>query len=361
MNSTGVNGRSSGIRRLPLAVWPKRITLAWRQAAESRRGRRRSAATYVSYATSVAVYLWYLKGEGLLDPDASLADLVTPDRLDDYFEWLLRHGNAPYSILGRFHALRAALRMMHPDSDFGFVTRPDGIPLSGTMEMRRRVLFVPDSRHNVFWAEALFRTALELPIGIRRQVQVRDAAMIGTLAELAPRPRAMQALCLGRHLLRNRDEWILRQEGSIMKGERTVLELPLSPRTGVILDRYVAVERCELLQGQHHDALWVARNGDPLGRSGLELMVTRRSKAYYGISFGPHRFRTSLTTTRAMAGGNSPFDASLILGHSPTTSIRNYNRARAVEASRAHDERITALEDDANPGCVRRLAPNLRW
>jgi hypothetical protein len=230
----------TGIRLLPQAAWPKPITLAWCQAANSRRGRRRSAATYVSYAASVAVYLWYLKDEGLLDPDASLADLVTSDRMDGYFEYLLRHGSAPYSILGRFRSLRAALRMMHPNGDFGFVTRPDGIPLSGIMEMRRRVLFVPDSRHNVFWAETLFREALDLPIGIRRQVQVRDAAMIGIFAELAPRARAMQALCLGRHLLRNRDEWILRQEGSIMKGERTVLELTVRavPAYGS-LDRYV--------------------------------------------------------------------------------------------------------------------------
>jgi integrase len=357
MNRPGVNGSGSGIRRLPQEAWPKPITLAWRTAASSRRGRLRSPDTYVSYAASVGVYLWYLQSEGLLDPDASLADLVTPDRMDDYFACLLRHGNAPYSIVGRFRHLRAALQMMHPGVDFGFVTRPDGMPLQQIMQMGRRLLFVPDSRYNVFWAEALFRAALDLAPGLRRQVQVRDAAMIGIFAELAPRARAMQALCLSRHLLRNREEWILRQEGSIMKGRRTVLELPLSARVGAILDRYIAVERRVLLQGQDHDALWVARNGNGLGRSGLELMITRRSKAHYGIGFGPHRFRTSLTTTRAMAGGNRPFDMSLILGHSVTTSIRNYNRAQPIEASRAHDERITALEDDADPAFARRVSP----
>jgi integrase len=138
-----------------------------------------------------------------------------------------------------------------------------------------------------------------------------------------------------------------------MKDKRTVLELPLSPRVGTILDRYIAVERRELLQGRDHDALWVTSNGDMLGRSGLELMIARRSKARFGIGFGPHRFRTSLTTTRAVAGGKHPFDASLILCHSPTTSLRYYNRADGLEASRAHDERIAALEDGDNPA----LAP----
>ena len=349
---TRVNGSASGIRLLAQAAWPKLIILAWCHARNSRRGRRRSVVTYLSYAASVAVYLWYLNSEGLLDPDASLADLVTPDRMDDYFEWLLAHGNAPYTILGRFRSLHAALRMMHPDGDFGFVTKPDGIPLQRIMEMRRRVLFVPDARHNVFWAEALFRDALALPVGIRRQQQVRDAAMIGIFAELAPRAQAMQGLRLC-HLTRYPDEWILRQEGSIMKGGRTVLELPLSPRIGAILDHYIGGERRELLKGQDHDALWVAQNGDGLGRSGLNLMIARRSKAHYGIGFGPHRFRTSLTTTRAMVGGNRPFDASLILGHSPTTSLKDYNRAYAIEATRAHDKRITALEEDDDPA----LAP----
>jgi hypothetical protein len=124
--------------------------------------------TYKSYAACVGVYLFYLRSADLLDPDASLADLVTPERMDDYFEWLLRHGNAPYSILSRFRDLHAALRMMHPAGDFGFVTRPDGIPLQQTMQMSRRVLFVPDARHNVFWAEKLFRDALAMPAGTGR-------------------------------------------------------------------------------------------------------------------------------------------------------------------------------------------------
>ena len=359
MNRAGINGSASPIRRLPRAAWPQPLTLAWQQAVHCRRGRQRSPDTYISYAASVATYLGYLAAEGLLDSEVTLAELVTPERADDYLEWLLRHGNAPHSIAGHLRSLRASLQMMHPREDFVFVTRPGGLPLQQILEMRRRVLFVPDARYNVFWAEALYRGALDLPPGIVRQLQIRDAAIIGIFAELAPRARAMQGLCL-RHLTRNHDEWILRQEGPIMKGQRTVLELPLSPRVGAILDRYIAVERRDLLQGRDHDALWVAKNGERLGRSGLELMIGRRSKAHYGISFGPHRFRTSLTTTRAMIGGDRPFDASLILGHSPTTSLRQYNRAHGIEASRAHDERVTAWEDDDHPALAPRVGPLIK-
>jgi integrase len=184
-------------------------------------------------------------------------------------------------------------------------------------------------------------------------VQIRDAALIGIFAELAPRARAMHSLTL-RHLLRGSEGWTLRQEGPMMKDQHTVLELPLSPRIGAILDRYIAVERHELLQGQGHDALWVAVHGSPLSRTGLEKVIGTRSKARYGVTFGPHRFRTSLTTTAALVAGNRPLDASAILGHTASISLTNYNRARAIEASRAHDERITELEDGDSPPRARR-------
>ena len=338
-------GSGGGIRQLPLESWPDAMVVVWRNAINSRRGRSRSPETYKSYAGAVGTYLWYcLQSNGRLDAEALLTDLVTPELIEGYFDYLQHHGNAPYSILGRFGSLHAALRMMHPEGDFGFVTKPDGLPLRRMMEMRRRVLFVPDARHNVFWAEALFRDALALSTSGRR-LQVRDAAIIGIFAELAPRARAMQGLRL-RHLQRHGEEWILRQEGSIMKRQQTILELPLSARVGAILDRYFAVERHELMQGQNHDAVWIAKvGGGPLMRDSLNTMIKARSKERYGISFGPQRFRTSLTTTQAMVAGNRPFDPSLILGHSPTTSLRYYNRAQAVEATRAHDECITALEN----------------
>jgi len=57
----------------------------------------------------------------------------------------------------------------------------------------------------------------------------------------------------------------------------------------------------------------------------------------------------------ALIAGSRPGDPSLILGHSASMSLSNYNRARNIEASRAHDERITALED--SPPRARRLGP----
>jgi hypothetical protein len=55
MNFFAAHG--TGIRQPPLETWPAAITLAWRNATRSRRGRLRSPATYKSYADSVAAYL----------------------------------------------------------------------------------------------------------------------------------------------------------------------------------------------------------------------------------------------------------------------------------------------------------------
>lgn len=58
-----------------------------------------------------------------------------------------------------------------------------------------------------------------------------------------------------------------------MKDQRTILELPLSRRVGAILDRYIALERRELLRGQDHDALWVRLGRDVLGCRGARAWI----------------------------------------------------------------------------------------
>ena len=80
-------------------------------------------------------------------------------------------------------------------------------------------------------------------------------------------------------------------------------------------------------------------------------MIALRSKQRYGERFGAHRFRASLETTQAIMAGDRPMTAPLILDHSPEIAIKHYVRAGNLEASRSHDERVTAVEDAALP-CI---------
>jgi hypothetical protein len=339
------------MRRLPQADWPAADAAAWTAASNPRpgpfnRNRRRSPATYRMYAEAYAGFLWYLQSEGQLDPGEPLAERVTPTRFDHYYERLVQSGCADYTLITRFEALHGALRLMHPDRDLSFVIQPGGVSIRQRLDMNRRERFVPDSRHAELWAETLFHAALTLPDPGQRQRQVRDAALIGIMASRAPRLRAGGGMRL-RHLRRVGDQWVLDFNAGLMKDGKSGLELPLSARVGAIVERYLAVERGELLRGQTHDFVWVAREGGPLSEKGIDFMMRSRTKVQYGVAFGAHRFRAGLTTTQALVDGQDMLGTSRILAHSPAVALKHYNRAGALEASRRHGEYIDAAEDAA--------------
>src|SRR5271167_4732657 len=91
-------------------------------------------------------------------------------------------GIADYTLVARFDTLRGALRLMYPDGDFSFITKPGKVSIRQMLPMERGKRFVPDSRHAELWAETLFHEALTLPDPVQRQKQVRDAALIGMRA-----------------------------------------------------------------------------------------------------------------------------------------------------------------------------------
>jgi site-specific recombinase XerD len=348
---TGLS-RSARMHELPLSLWPAADAAAWRLACNPSVGpfgvaRRLSPFTYEKYRKGWGVYLWHLDTCGRLDRAAIPADRARPDWLWAFYAELVRAGNSDNTLVGRFQEIQGALRLMAPDGDFAFITRLDGIPIRKTLEMKRRVRFIPDSRHAALWAERLFCEALDLTAPAHRRGQVRDAAFLGIGATRGPRLRSLLGMQLGRHLIRSAEGWTLFFDRALMKGGRKTLELPLSSAVGAMLDRYVSVERQELLGGQTHDYLWVNHKGRPLSRSWATGMVRHRSGKAFGTPFSPHRFRDALTTTQAVIDGSDPLGPSLILGHSHEISLKHYNHATALEASRRHDACLTEAEDVA--------------
>ena len=307
----------------------------------------RSPATYDMYADGYAGYLWHLKTLNQLDAAETPAERVTRERLGSYHERLTRAGLADYTIVARFDGLRGALRLMYPAGDFGFITRPGDVSVRQMLRMHRCPRFVPDSREAELWAEALFIEALGLPDPVARRLQIRDAALIGMMASRAPRRRAAAGMRLGHNLRRVGDGWELFFDAKLMKGGRSSLQLPLGPRVGKMLDRYIAVERRELLRGATHDFVWVTKSGDPWSEKGIDFMIRARTKERFGVAFGTHRFRTSLTTTQALVDGRNLLGTSRMLAHSPAVALKHYNRAGSLEASRRHDAYMDAAEDAA--------------
>jgi hypothetical protein len=281
-----MSGRSTdpGRRCLPICEWPRYDQAAWQRALQAGRGpfrddgggRRLSSASLRKFEGGYGRWLGFLAYCGQLDPDGLPQERPTVDWLDRYFHHLRACGNADYTIVGRFAELRAALQlmgrgrklMMQPD-DYSWITRPHGRSLRDVLPMKRRDVFIPGSEELQAWAEELFLAALALTGNMRRCVRVRDAVLIGLLAERAPRLRTIFELHIGINLQRHGDGWLVRLSDSNMKMGKAHW-YPLSDVIAPMLERYAAVERQELLGGKTHDALWVNWDGNILGKRGVE-------------------------------------------------------------------------------------------
>ena len=344
-----------GSHSLPVADWPQIDRDAWLRGTQARRGPFRkngggkplSKATYWKREQGYGTWLWFMNSRGLLDVGQRPEARITLEHLDAYLEHLTNSGLSDYTIVGRFEELRGAIQTICPTGDFTYVTRPGDVSIRQLLPMTRKTLFIPDVMTTLKWAEDLFKEALSQSVPDRRRILVRDAAIIGILADRAPRLRALCSLQIGLHIRQVGEEWQLLQDAPIMK-MRNTLEMPISSRIGPILERYIRIEREELLGGRSNDQLWVTTNGNTLGYKSVQYILRYRSFLRFGQSVSAHRFRASLATTEALLNTASALDTSTILGHSPEIALKHYNRATAIAASRRHDEYLTELMSDTS-------------
>jgi integrase len=336
--------------------WPEADLLAWRQAITPRRGPFRSqdggaarnAYTLRKVAGGYGRWLGHLQQQGRLDPAAAPAERLRDEWLDGYYEHLQACGNADYTVVTRFAELRTALQWMVPGTSFHRITAPHGVSIRARLPMtkRRSGGLVPHAAVLLSWAEELFQEALTLPKASGRRVQVREALMIAILATRAPRLRTCAALQTGVHVRRQGNQWILDQLPPITK-KRKRLELPLSAEVAVMLERYLAVERAELLAGARSEALWISTHATPLAEATLSRRTRIRSQRRFGKAFGPHLFRASLATTLALEGGYALDGAALLSHSSPQTTIASYNRGLGHAAARRHADRLKRVRQAA--------------
>ena len=337
---------------LAVTDWPRQEQAAWQTVTlrhiasgpfrKHGGGSRRSSYTLLKSEGGMGRWLGFLQRTGRIAECECPSQRLTPENLDAYFEHLVECGNANRSVVGRFEELRLAYEVLFTGRTFDWIAAPHGRSLRQLLPHRPRTHFVPDAAVSLAWASEMFQTALSLTSSYYRCIQVRDALIIAILATRAPRLRALSALCIATHLYRGGDEWILSQHGSITKRNNEIT-LPLSPEVGSMLERYLGVERPEMLGEASCNMLWITHGGRPLDRSSLVARVRGRSLRRFGVEFGPHRFRYGLTTTLALDNPTAPLDASLILGHGKTASLHSYNRATAVSASRRHQCHIQDL------------------
>jgi hypothetical protein len=301
-------------------------------------------------------WLGFLAWHGLLDPGAAPAERATADGVGAYVDELVALGNADHTVVGRLQELQIALRILAPGQDFGWVTRPGGVPVRQLLEMERRILPVHHSRKLYEWGMRMMERATTLSGAQRRRVALRDGLMIAILAARAPRLRSLAGMRLGRHLLREADgRWRLVLDESDIKTGRP-LEYLLPDGLGPWVDRYVAVERAEWLRGRAMDAVWVNWRGEPLGIRGVEKRIRWWSAKEFGAAgnFGPHRFRHCLVTTGPAEDPEALDVTAPILGITPEVGRKHYDRGGAEAAAKRFHASLAA-ERRATETLARRL------
>jgi hypothetical protein len=264
------------------------------------------------------------------------ADRVILRRVREYFRVMRALGNSDYTILGRLQELRMALKILAPERNFDWIRAPGGRSVHSLLVKRKRSFEVPDSGVLYNWGLELMLEALKITAPVRRRVQFRDGLLIAIFAARAPRLGSVAKMRFGWHVVRDGDGFRIIFEETDTKNTRHIEYLV--PKSLIpCVERYIQVERVELLNGQTHDAFWVNWDGKPLDYRGIDKRIRWWSAKRFGKSFGPHRFRHALGTTAPRADPANQGLAVAILAITSDILEEHYNRAeQAVAATRFH-------------------------
>jgi len=298
---------------------------------ERKHASRLRPATLHSIVVGYRRWLVFLRAQGLLNPDVEPAARVTRQHVAAYFR-CLRDSQCNASVIARMTELRSAMLIMHPRDDFVWLTSPDGRSLSSLLPVSMKPIQIIHTKVLYDWGLTMARDALEDPDPERRRIMSRNGVLIGLFAARAPRVRSMASLRLGDTIICTGDTYrIIFEHEDIKTGRR--LEYHTPSELSTVIDRYIAVERPELLGEQDHEWFWLNQYGEKLTAGEIGDMIQRQSKLTFGKGFGPHRFRHALGTTAPLADPAHPGVAASILGISGHMVEQHYNRATQAGAA----------------------------
>ena len=321
-----------------LIQWPDIDRQLWQaafRADDILTGPRLAASLRPATIQSVRVvynrWLAFLRATGRLDPSAAPAARVTRQAVTAYVQQM-RGTNCNATLITQLSALRTALRILHPEADFRWLTAPGGQSLAALLPVSTTSIQVIGSGVLEEWGHTLMRDALTEAHPEKRRLGYRDGLLIALFAARAPRVRSMVSLCVNETITRIGGTYRLVFEHDDVKTSRCI-EYDAPTGLSAALDHYIAVERAELLGTQSHQALWLSRYGEPLSVANISEMIKRRSKQRFGKGFGPHRFRHAIGTTAPLLDPAHPGVAAAILGISSHMVERHYNRASQADVA----------------------------
>ena len=257
----------------------------------------------------------------------------------------LAETNTPRSVASQVDALYHAARVMMPECDWTWLK---------TVKAR---LYAAAPAHAptgpVITSVQLLDLGQQLmdenkpapgtPISKDDAVRYRDGLMIALLAFIPIRRKNLAALEIGRHLIREGDGWFV-----IIPGEETKTGTPIEFPVPELLKPYLAiyldVVRPQMLRRPACAALWVSSRGGALSYGAIGKISRRHSTSRLGFRITLHDARDAAATTWAISAPDQIGVARDLLAHSDLrTTIKHYNRARGIEASRAYSQVIAEM------------------
>jgi hypothetical protein len=180
------------------------------------------------------------------------------------------------------------------------------------------------------------------PINKDSAISYRDGFLI-SLTAFVPLRHRNWVLEIGRHLVQEGDRWFI-----VIPREETKTKTPIEFAIPALLEPYLAtyldIVRPRLLRDPSCPALWASGKGGALSYHAIGNILPRHSMRYFGFRITTHDARDAAATTWAIsAPGQINVSRDLLAHRDLRTTIKHYNRAKGIEASRAHSRVIAEL------------------
>jgi hypothetical protein len=361
-------------RCLKVEAWPALDREAWQIALrqgdifdERKAGDGWKASTRGKVAKAYGRWLNWLQSSGLPDSALRPSERVTLPNVGRFIADLQAAGNSPYTVLGRIRDLFHAMRALAPEENWDWLRRLIN-------RLRRRVMPVRNKRILVVPSDLLLAFGLELMTGAEgpedgsefaRASHYRNGLMIALLAARPLRRRNFASIEIGRHLVKEGDQYLL-----CFEGEETKTGVPIEDLVPAGLNRYlerylshhrpVLASRTHLRNGRHRQfrpaemSLWISTNCSAMSEGAIYEQIRKLTRGKFGRALTPHLFRDSAATSIATEDPEHIYTVKSVLAHgSLQTSEKHYNHANSMISSRRYQSFLMALRrqsHDADSG-----------
>ncbi len=326
-------------------LWKAAFAPATDQFDDGGPGARLSKHTIHQLRYTYGKFLYFLSVEHRALLGRKPADRVDTKTIEQFVNWQPAScGGITISIY--LAHLWLALRNLYPRNNWSWL-----LSISNRIKARAKV---KREKHHLVTSEKLYDLGIKLmddalgsgkpPTSWRVQTAFRDGLIIALLALIPLRRRTLEALRIGKQLVRSGAQWVLDIPAEDVKTRRP-LDYPLTPELSRRIDVYVNQIRPKTAGADSHDYLWASSRGRPLGGQVICNALRRRTRKALGFPVNLHRFRRAAATFWSMQDPSNVRGVKDLLGHSSfATTERYYVMAHSRLAGRALWRAIDGLK-----------------